>query len=113
MLYLEPKDKLLKRLQLKSLDRKSSPGGTDKVRKTDWYRAKRYSDGTVKAIPNKRKGCASMSRGWCPRCLVAGENVRGQVLGTFAGKRTIGHWEHYRCPECGFEWAWDRQFKGA
>ena len=85
------------------------------MRKTDWLQVKRGPNGEVKIIPDGRKkmGCASMSRGWCPRCLDKGNRVSGQFLGAPAGKKMDRRWkEHYRCPECGFEWVWDRQFKG-
>ena len=88
------------------------------MRKTDWLRVKRDPSGEVKVIPDGRKkmGCVTMSRGFCPRCAGRGREIAGEFIMHWDRRKSqkMGvRQELLRCPECDFEWVWDRQFKGS
>lgn len=87
------------------------------MRKTDWLKVKRDLNGKAKVIPDGRKkmGCVDMSRGLCPRCMGKGKEVSGKFIEYWGGHKRLKmgiEREILRCLECGFEWAWDRNFKG-
>lgn len=86
------------------------------MRKTDWLKVKRDLNGQAKVVPDGRKkmGYVDMSRGFCPKCMGTEKQVTGKLIMFWGGFKDLKMGtarELLRCPECGFEWVWNRNFK--